>query len=74
MPVGDLLIRDVPEDVIIAIDERARQMGVSRSEYLRRALARERTAPDAVTATDLQRFAYTFAELGDAEIMRRAWE
>lgn len=72
--MGDLLIRDVPEDVLTAIDDKARQMGLSRSEYLRRALARERSATDVVTASDLQRFAYTFAELGDAEIMRRAWE
>ena len=38
----DILIRDVPDDVIAAIDARAKRVGLSRTEYLRRALERER--------------------------------
>jgi Ribbon-helix-helix protein, copG family len=72
--VADLLVRDVPDDVLAAIDEKARRLGLSRAEYLRRALTRERTMGDAVTGTDLRRFAAAFADLGDPEIMRRAWE
>ena len=30
--MADLLIRDVPEDVVSALDARARQLGLSRSE------------------------------------------
>lgn len=71
----NLLIRDVPDDVIAAIDAKAKRVGLSRTEYLRRALARERTVvTDAVTVEDLSLFAATFADLADPEVMRRAWE
>jgi hypothetical protein len=71
----DLLIRDVPEDVLAAIDRKARRIGVSRSEYLRRTLARERAASgDPVTLHDLANFAHTFADLADPDVMRQAWE
>jgi hypothetical protein len=70
----DLLIRDVPDDVLAAIDAKAQRLGVSRSEYLRRALARERavTAVD-VTVSDLERFGDVFADLADEDVMRQAW-
>jgi hypothetical protein len=72
--VTDILIRDVPEDVVAAIDANAARAGVSRTEYLRRALARERhVTPDEVTAEALSRFAESFADLGDPEIMGQAW-
>lgn len=71
----DLLIRDVPDDVLAAIDAKAQRIGVSRSEYLRRALARERAETDVdVAVEDLSRFADTFADLADADVMRQAWE
>jgi hypothetical protein len=71
----DLLIRDVPEDVVAAIDAKARRIGISRTEYLRRALARESaTTSEDVTVQDLSRFAETFADLADDDIMRQAWE
>jgi antitoxin component of RelBE/YafQ-DinJ toxin-antitoxin module len=38
--MSDMLIRDVPEDVLIAIDANAARLGLSRSEYVRRELAR----------------------------------
>jgi len=73
--MADLLIRDVPDDVIAAIDAKARRIGVSRTEYLRRTLARERTSTSSeVTVDDLARFAETFADLADEDLMRRAWE
>ncbi len=70
----DILIRDVPDDVVAAIDAKAQRAGLSRTEYLRRALSRERTddATD-VTVADLTRFAETFADLADEEVMGRAW-
>jgi hypothetical protein len=71
----DLLIRDVPDDVLAAIDAKAQRLGVSRSEYLRRALARERAVTDVdVTVDDLARFGDTFADLADEDVMRQAWE
>ena len=72
--MADLLIRDVPEDVVNALDARARHLGLSRSEYLRRRLARDAASPEEVTVGDLARFADTFAGLDDPGLMARAWE
>lgn len=72
-PMSDILIRDVPEEVLAGIDARAARAGLSRNEYLRRTLAREGTAPSAVTVSDLSRFAERFADLGDDQLMRDAW-
>lgn len=70
----DILIRDVPEDVIAAIDAKAQRLGLSRTEYLRRTLARERgTANAEVSVTDLTSFATTFADLEDPDVIDRAW-
>jgi metal-responsive CopG/Arc/MetJ family transcriptional regulator len=71
----DLLIRDVPEEVLAAIDDHAKRLGLSRSEYLRRALAREAAASDReITWAHLQRFADRFSDLADADVMRAAWK
>lgn len=72
--VPDILIRDVPDDVVAAIDAKAQRAGLSRTEYLRRALSRERKdAASDVTVEDLTRFARTFTDLADSEVMGRAW-
>lgn len=39
--VPDVLIRDLPEHVVAAIDANAHRVGLSRNEYLRRLLAFE---------------------------------
>jgi hypothetical protein len=72
--VADILIRDVPDDVLAAIDAKARRAGLSRTEYIRRTLSREGndSARD-VRVEDLQEFAHTFADLDDPDVMRRAW-
>jgi hypothetical protein len=69
----DLLIRDVPDDVVAAIDANAGRLGLSRTEYLRRTLAQAAHRPAAVTVQQLRRFAGAFADLADDEIMRQAW-
>lgn len=72
--MSDVLIRDVPEDVLSAIDAHAAELGLSRSEYLRRRLdqdAHRSTGP--VGVDDLQQFGELFADLADAEVMARAW-
>jgi hypothetical protein len=64
----DILIRDVPDDVLAAIDAKARRVGLSRT------LSRERDdAVPEVRVEDLVTFADTFADLADPEVMRQAW-
>ncbi len=74
MAIADILIRDLPDDVVAAIDAKARRAGLSRTEYIRRALARERndTARE-VSVDDLAVFADNFADLDDPEVMGHAW-
>lgn len=71
----DMLIRDVPDEVIAAVDTHASRLGLSRSEYVRRRLAQDAAATESpVTVTDLAAFASTFGDLADPEIMSRAWQ
>jgi Ribbon-helix-helix protein, copG family len=70
----DVLIRDVPEEVVAALDAHATRLGLSRSEYVRRRLAQDAAAPGSpVSVEDLARFADTFADLADPDVMSRAW-
>jgi len=72
--VADILIRDLPEEVLAAIDAKARRAGLSRTEYIRRTLSREGSdSHPEVGIEDLRDFARTFADLGDPEVMRNAW-
>jgi len=71
----DILIRDVPDDVITALEAHARRLGLSRTEYVRRRLAQDATAADSpVSADDLARFAATFGDLADPDVMSQAWQ
>jgi plasmid stability protein len=73
--VPDVLVRDVPDDVVAALDARAARLRLSRNEYLRRRLAQEAVPkPQQVTVEHLTAFADTFADLTDAEAMKGAWE
>jgi plasmid stability protein len=70
----DLLIRDVPDEVVAAVDARASRLGLSRSEYVRRRLAQDAvSAGSTVTTQDLAQFAEVFAGLDDPAVMSRAW-
>ena len=70
----DVLIRDLPDDVLAAIDAKARRAGLSRTEYIRRALSRERGgSTEEVIVDDLVIFADTFRDLADSDVMRQAW-
>lgn len=72
--MSDVLIRDVPDDVLAAIDANAKTMGLSRSEYIRRQLSQgARRAVGRVTADDLRQFATAFGDLADPEVMKQAW-
>ena len=72
----DILIRDLPEDVIAAIDASAARLGLSRNEYLRRELA-TKTHIDKprrkVTVDDLKRLGSLISDLNDPEVMAGAW-
>lgn len=72
--MSDMLIRDVPEDVLAALDANAARLGLSRSEYVRRELSHvaQRSASP-VTSNDLQRFTNTFSDLADVDVMDQAW-
>ena len=70
----DMLIRDVPDEVIAALDAHAGRLGLSRSEYVRRRLAQDAATADApVTVGDLNRFAEAFGDLADPDVMSQAW-
>jgi plasmid stability protein len=70
----DVLIRDVPDDVIAALDAHAGRLGLSRSEYVRRRLAQDAaTQSSPVSVEDLARFADVFGDLADPEVMSQAW-
>lgn len=72
--MADLLIREVPDEVVAALDAHAVRLGISRSEYVRRRLAADTVLPDApVEVADLNRFSDLFADLADPEVMEQAW-
>ncbi len=70
----DILIRGVSDDAVAAIEANAKRAGLSRVEYLRRMLERERRAAGReLSVASLQRFCETFADLADNDVMRSAW-
>jgi len=72
--MSDLLIRDVPDDVIARLDAQAQRLGISRVEYVRRQLAATPAASQrSITPEDMERFAQNCAGLADEELMRKAW-
>ena len=75
LSMSDVLIRDIPDDVLAGLDARAAELGLSRVEYIRRRLAQDaRTVRVAVTRDDLHRLGQAVAGLADEELMRGAWE
>lgn len=72
--MADILIRGVPDEVVAAIDEKAKRVGLSRSEYLRRTLERERgRGASPVTLHSLERVASLAQDLDDPAVMSGAW-
>jgi hypothetical protein len=72
--MADILIRGVPDEVVTALDARAKQLGLTRSAYLRRVLERERA--DRATPVAVEHFALLAqrtTDLDDPEIMTGAW-
>jgi len=71
--MSDILIRDVPESTVAEIDRRASDLGVSRSEYLRRWIDQEMRAPQQDTYEDLRRVGQLARDLANPDVMREAW-
>lgn len=72
--VTDILIRDVSDQVLAAIDAKAKRVGLSRTAYLRRALERESThSSEPITVDHLQRLSKLATELTDPDVMTDAW-
>lgn len=73
--MADVLIRDVPPEVLAGVDAHAARLGLSRAEYIRRRLASDAVSDVApVSVQDLRRFAGTFADLADESVMGGAWQ
>lgn len=72
--MSDVLIRDVPDEVLAVIDHRAGHLGLSRNEYLRRQLSQDAGRTDtSVTPDDLRRLSFAARDLGDPDVMAEAW-
>ncbi len=71
----DVLVRDVPDDAVASLEARAKLLGISRTEYLRRQMiAWARLADEPVSRSSWARFAENTRDLRDEEIMKGAWE
>ena len=76
--MSDILIRDIPESVLASLDESARLAGLSRAEYIRRALTSTaeqdaaRRGPK-VTVDGLRRLTELCSDLADPEVVEAAW-
>lgn len=71
----DILIRDVPTEDIERLDQRAKELGLSRNEFLRRELSLVARVPGKkITREDWQRSAYLARDLLDEDVMRGAWD
>lgn len=71
--VTDVLIRDLPDDVLAGVDARASKLGISRVEYIRRRLAADAAATTSVSVAQLRTFSAKIADLADPEVMDAAW-
>lgn len=69
--MADILIRDVPDDIVAALDTNAKRAGQTRAEYLRRLLADQQQP--ALTRQQLNRFAERTTDLANPEVMAAAW-
>ncbi|MGH3430045.1 MAG: type II toxin-antitoxin system VapB family antitoxin, partial [Mycobacteriales bacterium] len=67
--VTDLLIRGLDADDLERLDTRARRLGLSRGEYIRRRLHADARPLIAVSLSDLERFARELPDLADDKVM-----
>jgi len=73
--MADVLLRDLPDEVLAALDAHAARLGLSRSEYLRRRLTQDAAlVPGTLSVDDLAKFAIVFENLPDPDVMSRPWQ
>ena len=71
----DLLIRDIPDEVMAALDDQARKAGLSRTEYLRRRLLGDaQRLAAAVTPEGLRDLGRRISDLADEHVVKQAWQ
>ena len=73
--MSDVVIRDIPDDVLAILDQLAAGMGLSRTEFIRRRLIQDaRAARMSVTPEDWNRFTDSYRDLSDSAVMDHAWK
>lgn len=70
--MGDILVRDLPEETLAAINAAATKEGLSRAEWIRRTLEAH-VGIQHVRVEDLQGFAELASDLNDPAVMAGAW-
>ena len=70
----DMLIRDVPDDVVAAMDAQPAGWGSRAASTFAAASPRTRLSGSPVSTGDLARFAEIFGDLDDPDVMSGAWE
>lgn len=71
--MADMLVRDVPDDVVAALDARAGRLGLRAVNTCGAGWPRTTTPQSPVNLDDFTHFAEAFADLADPEVMSRAW-
>lgn len=72
--MADILVRNLNDAVVERIDQKAAIAGLSRAEFLRRTIEQEANRDSAVVdVAHLDRFAALTIDLGDPDVMDRAW-
>ena len=71
--MADVLIRDLPEAVLVGIDARASRLGIYRSDYIRRLLVAEATPSATVTVDGLLALSKLIPDLDDDGPMDESW-
>jgi hypothetical protein len=70
----DILIRDVPEPVFSATEARAKELGLSRPDFLRRCLEVEvMRSRMPIKVEDWSHLSAAFVDLLNDEVMDQAW-
>ena len=72
--MADLLIRDLAPELVVALDAKAKTLGISRVELVRRTITRDiAISNESVTEQHLAALVELLPDLGDAEVTRGAW-
>lgn len=70
----DIVIRDLPDDVIVGLDRKAKERGVSLEEFIRLRLVESVSrSSEWVTVESLRYMSERLAELADSEVTAEAW-